>query len=143
MFLIPSYLFVGGIIIFSLFSIAFVVEKVCIQCSLLTRILGIKFAAINSSTHFYLSKKHLAYFHKLKSDYVSIDKGQIPLVAYLIVQGKARIFHSNKKITELGPGAMIGANEVIHNMPFNYKVVFEKGCNIGAIGKSQLLGHCT
>jgi CRP-like cAMP-binding protein len=75
---------------------------------------------------------------ELQDDYVLMEKGQVPNMAFYLVKGKAEIFYDDVKITDLEPKSIIGPDEVLRNHSSSFTVKAKRGSLLGAIGKSDL-----
>ncbi len=76
---------------------------------------------------------------ELQDDYVLMEKGQVPNMAFYLVKGEAEIFYDDVKITDLRPKTIIGPDEVLRNHSSSFTVKAKRGSQLGVIGKSDLV----
>lgn len=76
-------------------------------------------------------------------DQIFIYEGHIPIVAFLLISGRARLT-KRRLSTDIDDGlTLIGAQEFLSQIPFSYALTIEKGSQLGFIDRSTLLSICS
>lgn len=66
-------------------------------------------------------------------------EGQVPIAAYLLLEGHIQ-FLKNKKIKQiLKPGTLIGLSELMTNFPIDYEAIINEESKICYLDKSTIL----
>ncbi|MCR9205424.1 MAG: cyclic nucleotide-binding domain-containing protein, partial [Halobacteriovoraceae bacterium] len=63
----------------------------------------------------------------------------IPLVGYLFIKGKGRLFKKRRKDIPLNPGDLIGLIELMDHTPSNYGAAVEENTTVVFLDKSTIL----
>lgn len=72
-------------------------------------------------------------------DQVFIYEGQTPIVAYVLISGRARL-SKRRTFTDIqDPFSLIGARKFLYQAPFPYTLTIEEGSQLGFIDRSTLL----
>jgi CRP-like cAMP-binding protein len=65
-------------------------------------------------------------------------EGQIPIVAYLLVEGCIQLFKNNKVKKTLKPGSLIGLNELLNHSPAKLGAIVQAESTICFLDKSTI-----
>lgn len=71
---------------------------------------------------------------------VIVDQGQTGREAFVLLEGSATVKRNNKKITTLGPGAMIGEMSLLDHGPRTATVTCDTDCDLLVISQRHFLG---
>lgn len=69
-----------------------------------------------------------------------VDQGQTGREAYVLLEGQATVKRNNKKITTLGPGAVIGEMSLLDHGPRTATVTCDTDCQLLVIQQRHFLG---
>lgn len=65
-------------------------------------------------------------------------RDMVPYAAYYVLSGKLQLIDKYGKVTELGPGEIVGIEEVWDHKPLPYEILTTPGTNILNLDKSLL-----
>ncbi len=69
-----------------------------------------------------------------------VDQGQTGREAFVLLEGQATVKRNNKKITTLGPGAVIGEMSLLDHGPRTATVTCDTPCDLLVISQRHFLG---
>lgn len=83
--------------------------------------------------------KKFAAQKKFSAESILFYEGQIPIVAYLLLDGSIHLTKNKKIKKTLKPGSLIGLNELMTNTPARLGAVTQSECTLCFLDKSALL----
>src|SRR5215203_7320823 len=92
------------------------------------------------------SRKELASIAKAGDDIqmtagtLIIDQGQLGREAFVVLEGQVSVKRGSRKITTLGPGAVVGELSLLDHGPRTATVVCETDCTLLVIDQRRFLG---
>lgn len=67
-----------------------------------------------------------------------IYKDQVPLAAYLIVEGSVRIYNKKMMIDQVKAGQLLGVRELLGHKPFKYTAKITPHSHVSILDKSSI-----
>ena len=77
---------------------------------------------------------------KLEAGRVLTDQGQTGTEAYVLIEGSATVRRNGKKVTTLGPGAVIGELSLLDRGPRTATVTTDSPCTVLVIRQQNFTG---
>lgn len=92
-----------------------------------------------------LTRTELEYFksflevHTYNSQTQVIYHGQVPMAAYILIEGKIDLKNARDKLIRVcEPNVLVGFSEIYNNMPFKYTAEIEPGSKVLIIDRTAV-----